>query len=194
MATKEEETLQARLIAAMAEMVNPVKDTAAYKYKYEQLDQVLGIIRPALLNHGLGLTQYQEFQDGESVLVTAVFDDTIKAELDRRPLPRCNNAQEAGSWETYMRRYALRTVFGLCGEDDDGAATMKQPKKPQPKAPIKKPKDLEGAKAYLWGACQAYAVKFGVDALEVAENLKHRQDYIEAPDVLVKIADELKAN
>jgi hypothetical protein len=35
-------------------------------------------------------------------------------------------------------------------------------------------------------------VKFGVDALEVAENLKHRQDYIEAPDVLIKIADELK--
>ena len=135
----EQEPFHARLVAAMAEMSNPVKEATAstgkFSYKYETLDQVLGTIRPALLAHGIGLTQgscWSEERHGY-VLRTEVFDaydQQAGRVLDERQMLDASsgaNAQTLGSWETYMRRYALRTAFGLCGEDDDGAATVARP-------------------------------------------------------------------
>lgn len=121
-----------RLMDAMAEMENPTKSKQAYKYKYETLEQVLAIVRPALANNGIALTQGQQFdaESGGWVLVTQVFDKDNKVTLDVRKIVDYDDAQKAGSWETYMRRYALRTAFGLTGEDDDGAATTK-PSKPK---------------------------------------------------------------
>lgn len=115
---------------AMADMENPTKsktaDTGKFKYQYESLEEVLGIVRPNLLKHGLMLTQGMKYHEAteEFILETGVFDDTEKMVLDVRRMPNCQDAQQAGSWETYMRRYALRTAFGLTGEDDDGAATL----------------------------------------------------------------------
>lgn len=110
---------------AMAEMENPKKEKPGYNYKYETLEQVLGIVRPALSNNGLMLTQGQRYdeQSGGWVLETAVFDGSTQVVMDTRKIEEYSDAQKAGSWETYMRRYALRTAFGLTGEDDDGAAT-----------------------------------------------------------------------
>ncbi len=116
-----------RLLEAMQEMVNPTKASVAtvqmkgggkYTYKYETLDQVLAIVRPALMRNGFGLTQY--VKDG--FLCTAVFDVSEIRIMDERQVPNTSDPQAFGSWETYMRRYSLRSVFGLCGEDDDGAA------------------------------------------------------------------------
>lgn len=131
----EKETFNKRLMDAMADMVNPQKSKTAtvptksggsYQYNYESLDEVLGIVRPALLKHGLMLSQGMRYHEPTEsfVLETGVFDDDEKHILDTRMMPNCSDAQQAGSWETYMRRYALRTAFGLTGEDDDGAATL----------------------------------------------------------------------
>lgn len=125
---EEKKAFLARLMDAMAEMENPTKEKQAYKYKYETLEQVLGIVRQALANHDIGLMQGQHFDEKCDlwVLETSVFDDKDHIVLDVRPIPVCNDAQQAGSWETYMRRYALRTAFGLTGEDDDGEATLQR--------------------------------------------------------------------
>lgn len=131
----EPQTFSERLIAAMADMENPTKAKKAtvptknggqYSYNYETLDQVLAVVRPALTKHGLALTQQQAWSENTSsyVLRTIVFDAKEERLMDERPLRDCPDAQQAGSWETYMRRYALRTAFGLTGEDDDGAATV----------------------------------------------------------------------
>lgn len=122
---KEERSLNQRLMDAMAEMENPKKEKSGYNYKYETLEQVLGIVRPALSSNGLMLTQGQRYdeQSGGWVLETAVFDGSERVIMDSRKIEEYSDAQKAGSWETYMRRYALRTAFGLTGEDDDGAAT-----------------------------------------------------------------------
>lgn len=131
---KDERTFQKRLMDAMAEMVNPTKGKTAkvptksgkeYSYQYESLDQVLDIVDPALHKHGLCQTQRQAWNDScnSFTLQTIVFDDSEERIMDVRPLPSQPDAQKAGSYETYMRRYALKTVFGLAGEDDDGAAT-----------------------------------------------------------------------
>lgn len=128
-AKKDDRSFNKRLMDAMAEMENPTKsktaDTGKIKYKYETLDQVLAVVRPALTKNGLAFTQSQRFDSstGGFVLDTIVFDDGESRTMDSRPMPARSDAQQAGSWETYMRRYALRTAFGLTGEDDDGAAT-----------------------------------------------------------------------
>lgn len=122
---KDERTFNKRLIDAMAEMENPTKSKQAYKYKYETLEQVLGIVRPALMNNGLMLFQSVKWDERFNgfKLETGVFGESESRIMDERPFHTCDDAQAEGSWETYMRRYALRTAFGLTGEDDDGAAT-----------------------------------------------------------------------
>lgn len=125
-----------RLLAAMSEMPNPVKDSKAYNYRYEQLDQVLGIVQPALMAHGLFVTQGMERSEGGYELRTYICDaegDTLRITMDSRPVKITGDSQKDGSAETYARRYALKTVFGLCGEDDDGQANSK----PRYKQPVK---------------------------------------------------------
>lgn len=128
-----------RLLAAMSEMPNPVKDSKAYNYRYEQLDQVLGIVQPALMAHGMFVTQGMECSEGGYELRTYICDaegNTLRIPMDSRPVKLTGDSQKDGSAETYARRYALKTVFGLCGEDDDGQANSKprykQPVKPKP--------------------------------------------------------------
>lgn len=132
----------------MGEMTNPAKSNKAtvptksgktYTYNYESLDQVLAAIRPPLMAHGIGLTQPMDWNEvtGCWVLRTVVFDAEERLELDVRPVYPTADAQTSGSFETYMRRYALRSAFGLCGEDDDGqvATNMARSKAARATAP-----------------------------------------------------------
>lgn len=213
------ETIRARLMAAMAEMYNPKKSETAtvptkgggnYSYRYETLEQLLEIVRPALMAHGLGLTQGVRRIDGTWSLVTSVFDGEDSLALDERPMRDFPGAQDAGSWETYMRRYALRSAFGLCGEDDDWAAAQRA-SKPKPKAaqiapkPRQKPETepehdqapaqdaLKAAKAELWEACKGYAEAHGRDPGAVAAGCTARIDYEDAPDWYLAVAEELRS-
>lgn len=131
--TEDQLTLRGKLVKAMGAMENPTKSKTAevptknggrYSYNYESLDQVLEAIRPALKDNGIGLSQGLKYFDESNgyVLETAVFDENEAMILDVRPMRFYDRAQEVGSWETYMRRYALRAAFGLTGEDDDGEA------------------------------------------------------------------------
>lgn len=146
-----------RLIAAMGEMTNPTKSATAevptrsggrYTYKYETLDQVLAAVRPPLIKYGIGLTQKQALDEvtQQYVLQTIVFDAENVRILDQRPILPFTDAQACGSWETYMRRYALRTAFALAGEDDDGKAAKdyvtQKPRNPtdHPLGNVTKPK------------------------------------------------------
>ena len=118
--------LKSRLVDAMADMVNPQKTKTAkvptksggsYQYKYESLDQVLAAVRPPLMERKIGLTQRQVWSENTSsyALETVVFDGSEEIVLDTRPMRDSPDAQASGSWETYMRRYALRSAFGLAG-------------------------------------------------------------------------------
>lgn len=133
-----ETTLREKLIAAQADMANPVKSkavkSAARSYNYEVLSDVLEIVTDALHAHGLGLiqgvkpcvTDYQGTTTAGTIigwwLQTGVTDGEEELTLDTRPLDFPADPQVAGSKETYARRYALKTAFGLAGVDDDGEA------------------------------------------------------------------------
>ena len=124
----DKKTFSRRLAESMAAMPNPVKDTKAYNYKYETLDQVLSIVQPALVSNDLLVTQGVTRSDnGTWYLVTTLHDltDDTAHTIDTRPLDFGSDQQKNGSYETYARRYALKTCFGLCGEDDDGAKTVR---------------------------------------------------------------------
>lgn len=124
--TESKMTFNQKLIVAMMAMDNPKKEKEGYNYKYETLEQVLEIVRKALAEQGMMIVQGVKWNDSinEFILETGVMDGTEERILDMRPFHRCDDAQAEGSWETYMRRYAIRTAFGLTGEDDDGAATI----------------------------------------------------------------------
>ena len=129
-----EPTFNAKLLAAMQEMSNPKKDTNAYKYKYAQLDQVLDIVRSELQPRGMDI-RWQQRKDtftfinhnGESqdrtiyVQELYVFDANEERLMDSRPIDFTAPIQDRGKEETYLRRYALQSVFALAAEDDDGA-------------------------------------------------------------------------
>lgn len=137
-----ETTIREKLIAARADMANPVKTKAvkagARSYNYEVLSDVLEIVTDALHAHGLGLIQGvkpcvqdhatlagAEVEVGTVIgwwLQTKVTDGKEELTLDTRPLDFPADPQVAGSKETYARRYALKTAFGLAGVDDDGEA------------------------------------------------------------------------
>ena len=121
-----ETTLREKLIAAQADMANPVKSKAvkagARSYNYEVLSDVLEIVTNALHAQGLGLIQGVYPAANGYELCTGITDGQETLILDHRPLDFPADPQVAGSKETYARRYALKTAFGLAGVDDDGEA------------------------------------------------------------------------
>lgn len=174
-----------RLIEAMGEMANPTKSNTAtvptrnggqYRYNYESLDQVLAAVRQPLIAHGIGLTQQVAWKEitNTYVLRTIVFDSTERQVLDERPMYMSADAQACGSFETYMRRYALRSAFGLCGEDDDGQVATNMAREArskaararagatapgQPKAPATSPQNGPDRKKML-AKCAKLAAEF----------------------------------
>lgn len=93
------------------------------KSTYATLASIISTLRPALANNGLSFTQdmrivergYQvntTIRHAEGYSETVIFDAA---------LPPVNGAQALGSLSTYLKRYALVSVFGLAtGEEDDG--------------------------------------------------------------------------
>lgn len=137
-----EKTFNKRLMDAIAEMKDPVRNTKGYNYKYATLDQVKSIVRPALQKNGLEYRQ--QIKDGEagSVLQTYIFDEKEDHLMDERQVYIYEDCQKYGSQQTYQSRYALLLVFGLAPEDDDGQATTKAKSTTAKPTPSKAPKQV----------------------------------------------------
>ena len=137
-----EKAFAERLVSAMSQMTNPTKDRMAqvptksggkYTYMYTQLPDVLGVIRPPLLENGILLLQgVRKNGDSSYDLVCQVTDGETTMVLDTRRFAPTGDPQSQGSYETYMRRYQLLTSFGLSGDDDDGEDASRQRRGQQP--------------------------------------------------------------
>mgnify|MGYP003132763173 FL=1 len=120
-------------------------DNPFFKSKYTTLAQALSAIQPAT-EYGLCHSQLNEYEilpDGQilTIVVTKLMhvsgDEPI---ISRFPVPKLpsnpkNVHQEAGSAQTYARRYGLLSVYGLANDDDDGNSLMN---KPEPKQGVAK--------------------------------------------------------
>jgi len=157
MATKQPSTLiealnafQQKYHAAGLDGKNPF-----FKSKYTTLSQALLAVQPAT-EFGLCHTQLNDFvmtPDGE--IITIVITKLMHVSGDeplisKFPVPKIptnvkNVHQEAGSAQTYARRYGLLSVYGLANDDDDGNSLMKTPppKTGVAKTPTKPNQQLE---------------------------------------------------
>jgi uncharacterized protein (DUF3820 family) len=91
--------------------------------KYASLGGVVAAIRPELNKHGLVYTQLPTNLDGAPALRTSVMHAESGEEIaDVMPLilPK-SDPQSYGSALTYARRYALLSILGLVGDEDDDA-------------------------------------------------------------------------
>jgi hypothetical protein len=123
------------LLAAQKNLRELSKDTQAYGYKYATLDQLLGMVRPALNEQGIVLMQEissdvmptEEGPVSLSICSTSLFhvsgqwlktDDmaSLIEERNKLSLMQCE-----GMNVTYSRRYQLQAMLGITAEEDTDA-------------------------------------------------------------------------
>ena len=185
-----EQNFNVKLMKALSMMDNPVKDTKGHNYKYAQLDQVMDVVKPALQSNELAVRQGTKIDDGVLILETVVFDGAESRVMDTRIIEHMADPQKQGSYETYMRRYALLTVFGLAPEDDDGQAA-RQPQKPSKAS--RGNADRNEAVTRLYAALGSYADRRGGDLESLKQGVKKRPDYEDSAEFYNRVASEFEA-
>lgn len=96
-----------------------------FKSNYVTLDALLEAVLPIVNKHGFGLLQSVGYSDtGEPTLTTRLhYTDGKFFESTMLLMSKSPDPQAQGSAITYARRYALMSMLGLVGdEDDDGNA------------------------------------------------------------------------
>jgi hypothetical protein len=135
------------LIACQQEFA-PLKKSAKnphFKNTFVPLSEVVENVLPVLNKHGLAVTQLPStLEDGTPALMTVLMHESGEQLSATMPLMMVKpDPQGQGSAITYARRYALMSVLGLVGdEDDDGTAAVKP-------APAREVTQLDRAKAEL---------------------------------------------
>lgn len=109
-------------IAKNREVVIKPRESAAYKFRYADLQAVLDATRPALSKNGLSLVQPIVPAEGKggSVLVTALMHGegcVLQSEMTL-PSSDARDPKQYGALITYLRRYAVTSLLGVAADDD----------------------------------------------------------------------------
>lgn len=110
----------------------PMKSGANYTYNFAKLSDVLGATIPALNAEGIYFSQnpnYSFSSNGAMVTIVSTLSHKSGASISHESIPlfyNMNDAKQAGSVMTYLRRYGACQLLGIEGDDDDDAhvATM----------------------------------------------------------------------
>ena len=110
----------------------PTKTGGNYSYNFAKLSDVLAATVPALNAEGIFFSQKPNYSlSGSAPMVTIVSTLSHKsgASISYESIPlfyNMNDAKQAGSVMTYLRRYGACQLLGIEGDDDDDAhvATM----------------------------------------------------------------------
>lgn len=98
-------------------------DTGSYTYRYAKLPTVLAEVKRVCEMFHLAVTQTATATETMlAVGTTLIHQSGGTYQPDPIMLPMPKSAQALGSAITYLRRYALVTIFGIPVADDDGAA------------------------------------------------------------------------
>lgn len=117
------------LAAALPELEGAKKNKAnpAFKSKYADLGAVIEAIQP-IAQYGLWFRQVSHEREDGVCVETFYIHESGELSAGKVFVPADKkNAQGYGSANSYARRYALQTAFGLATEDDDGNAAAKHP-------------------------------------------------------------------
>ena len=131
------------LAAANLEITNPALDAVNphFKSRYASLGAIINAVRLPLARHGISAVQTVS-TDGGAVGVTTTLlhaSGEWMAETAMSALPDRATVQQLGSVITYLRRYALASITGIVGEDDDDGNATTSPSAPrsEPRKPFK---------------------------------------------------------
>ena len=115
------EHLSTALAAAQGALKNPPKNKVNphFKSRYVDLSDGLDPIRDCLSKNGLAFIQGTSISDGMIVLNTRITHKSGQWLESDYPVGGLGRPQEMGSAMTYARRYALFSLVGVAGEDDD---------------------------------------------------------------------------
>ena len=119
------EIVLTQLMKPKAEMGTAVTKDATnpfHKSKYASLGAHLELCEPVLFKHGLLLLPTGNIINNQHVLV-ATLHHAESGQWIKTYLPLHNpkgDSQGVGASLTYMRRYAINSMFSLNAEDDDG--------------------------------------------------------------------------
>lgn len=93
-----------------------------FKSKYAGLSSVWDAIRDPIVKNGLSVIQGPEGSGPEITVVTLVMHTPSGewVEVDTTLQVGGLTPHQAGSAISYAQRYALRAIFGVCSQDDDG--------------------------------------------------------------------------
>jgi hypothetical protein len=124
--TNEHATFDEAFLAAQAEFPEIPKDkeNPHFKSRYPSLDAIKTATRPALNKHGI-ITTERTIQENGRLAVTAILRHAKSKEevTNTASIEEAPTVQGIGSQITYLRRYALAPLLGICAdEDDDGNA------------------------------------------------------------------------
>lgn len=118
----------AALISARLEILNPTKSAVAHKYKYADINSVLDSIITPCLNHGILVQQHiescEKFEFSINTFLlhpesNQYIMSLLKISPEMNTTGRETPIKELGGAITYMKRYALMSIFALAGDEDD---------------------------------------------------------------------------
>lgn len=122
---------------AQAAVANTVKSAVNphFKNKYVPLDDLIPVVKSALLAEGIAFLQGAEPSEGDVLHLTTRLIHTsgewIESTLSMKPSKA--DPQGIGSCITYARRYSLAAMVGVVSDDDDDANAASAPAKAAPK-------------------------------------------------------------
>ena len=110
----------------------PTKSGGNYSYNFAKLSDVLAATVPALNAEGIFFSQkpnYSLSSNAPMVTIVSTLSHKSGASISYESIPlfyNMNDAKQAGSVMTYLRRYGACQLLGIEGDDDDDAhvATM----------------------------------------------------------------------
>lgn len=124
--------LSSSLSKLQGEITDAHKDKKGYGYNYADLSQVLDIARPLLAKHGLSVTQLLYSEEERMGVETCLLHESgqwlsSSASMMVERSKGMSLAQSAGSVITYLRRYALAAMIGICQTDNDARVEVSPP-------------------------------------------------------------------
>lgn len=148
-------------IKAVGEIQNPKLDgtNPHFRSKYATLEAVLRTIKPVLLKHGLVVVQMPTMaENGVTVETCIVSESDVIISSSMTMKPKDNSPHAVGSCITYIRRYALMSIFGIVGEEDDdgnNAQGLRPQTRSQINTPVNQPKPEMTASEHIVHAALA---------------------------------------
>lgn len=112
---------QGEMVLAKQSSSNPF-----FKSKYADLTEIVNSSRPALVKHGLCVSQRILVGDlGNNILSTILGHSSGQwLESTTSINPPKSDIQSMGSYITYLKRYSYAAIVGVATTDDDGEQAM----------------------------------------------------------------------